>query len=81
MSKADMMFKAMGYEKTLDDDHNIFFEKYFAPMQCTETIAFVREYKMVEISYDKDIVVTSLDVEQHLAIHAKLTDLGWLENE
>lgn len=81
MSKADKMFKVMGYEKTLDDDHNIFYEKFWEGTNCTETIAFNMKYKMVEISYDKDNIVASFGIEQHLAVHDKLTELGWLDNE
>ena len=78
MSKADKMFKAMWYEKTLDDDHNIFYEKFWAGANCTEIIAFNMKYKMVEISYDKDNIVAAFNVEQHLAVHEKLTEMGWL---
>ena len=81
MSKADKMFKELGYDKTQDNDRFIFYEKFWVGANCTETIAIDKEEKVVEISYDKDNIVASFDVEQHLAVHEKLTELGWLENE
>ena len=78
MSKADKMFKESGYDKTQDNDKVIFYEKYWQPAQCTETIAIDKEEKVVEISYDKDNIVASFNVEQHLVIHEKLTELGWV---
>ena len=81
MSKADKMFKELGYDKTQVNDKVTFYEKYWQPTQCTETIAFDMEEKVVEISYDKDNIVASFNVEQHLAIHEKVTELGWIEND
>ena len=78
MSKADKMFIELGYYKTQGNDKVIFYEKYFAPTQCTETIAFDMEEKMVEISYDKDNIVVAFQMDSHLAIHEKLKELGWL---
>lgn len=80
-SKADMMFEELGYDKTQDNDKVIFYEKFWVGTNCTETIAIDMEEKMVEISYDKDNIVASFNVEQHLAIHERLKELEWLENE
>lgn len=80
-SKAGKMFKEMGYEKTLDADHNIFYDKYWEGLDCTETIAFNIEEKMIEIIYDRDNIVTSFGPEVHLAIHGHLKELGWVGND
>ena len=66
MSKADKMFEEMGYKKIIDDD------KYRTVYNCYG----------IEIVFEnrwKEVITDGLTIQEHLAIHEKMKELGWLE--
>ena len=79
MSKADRMFKKLGYEKeeneeeityTIKDRWVLCFGKLF------------KEYYMHDYINDELIGNSvSINMNEHLAIHEKLKELGWLDEK
>lgn len=71
MSKADKMFKELGYYQL----NNGYLKKY--NNGYTKFIAFVSgEYS---ISFPPTYHRTKINKKEHLAIHEKMKELGWLD--
>lgn len=87
MSKADKMFEELGFTKTKDT----FIENVMNWMIIyldKENFGRQRRITIFEDSYfvtlrdiydDKDIAGARVNKEEHLAIHEKLKELGWLK--
>ena len=72
MTKADKLFKELGYKKT-EDDYKIYYES--KADQATGYISFVFDKKCKNINIDTFISMPKLK-----AIIKKCEELGWLDN-
>lgn len=68
MSKADKMFEELGYKKIETDEYVEYGHR--------TNYTCVNLWKD-ECLYDNDSLFTS--IQEHLAIHEKLKELGWIE--
>ena len=78
MSKADKMFKELGYEKVRDTQTSIFYLKNFNDRIDTSHINFYLVSRTIEVSWDYSYS-REFDVLENLAIHEKTKELGWLD--
>lgn len=78
MSKADKLFRELGYGKTKNDIDLVIYSKYFEITECTLDIAFVIDEKRYELPIDKHLVI-DIDIPLHSAIHEKMKELGLIE--
>lgn len=76
MSKADNMFKELGYVKSETDDINSIVYEYKVRKVSFEIIfdKFNKEYCSQQ--YEELVTITP---KEHLAIHEKMKELGWIE--
>lgn len=65
MSKADKMFEELGYKK-IDDD------KY-------RTVYTFDGSEIVFQNRLKEVTIDDLTIQEHLAIHEKMKEFGWIE--
>lgn len=65
MSKADKMFKDLKYVKTIDN------EEYILYSSVKNDIFFDLD--------DIEVLSKKIGVNEHLAIHEKIKELGWLD--
>ena len=73
MSKADKMFKKLGYE--LFVDKNDF--KIYRHCEVNLDISFELNFKQfLKLWNDR---MSPITVDEHLAIHEKMKELGWLD--
>lgn len=87
MSKADKMFEELGFTKTKDtlieDVMNwmiIYLEKEIYGRQRIITIFEDCYYVTLRDTYEgKDIGGARVNKEEHLAIHEKMKELGWIK--
>ena len=66
MSKADRLFEELGYKKIVDDKYRT-----------------VYNYYGIEIVFKnqlKEVIIDGVTVREHLAIHEKMKELGWIKN-
>lgn len=71
MSKADKMFKKMGFKKKEDDTWVNYYNDF------TEVV-FNKEVKMYTFHQSNGDIVYANGIN-HLAIHEKMKELGWLD--
>lgn len=75
MSKADKMFKELGFEKTIWGSEKTLSIRYESNNKGA--IIFVPFSKVV---YGiEDFESKEITVKEHLAIHEKMKELGWLD--
>lgn len=75
MSKADEMFKKLGYKKK---SNNKFFKEYVLKKQyVVYRIVFCIEQKCIEFCNDSDGYFTRFNGEELQAINEKVKELGW----
>lgn len=74
MSKADKMFKELGYVTPKKDCINSIIYKY---RMDGHEIVFDKLNKEYHAQYHN--IVVTITAEEHLAIHEKLKELGWIE--
>ena len=85
MSKADEMFKELGY-KNIEDKYNINYIKMYSFIngdRVREQIRFCKLDKYVHIenfNYDTGVIFGKfLDIKELQAINEKVKELGWNE--
>lgn len=75
MSKADKMFKELGYEKSETDDNNFIVYDYRTGYMWFE-IVFDKLNKEYYSQQYEDL--PNITPKEHLAIHEKMKELGWI---
>lgn len=79
MSKADKMFDELGYTKALfksiKSSQTERYLKYIGDSSLHNLIVFYEETREVELH----LGLNAIYVKEHLAIHEKMKELGWIE--
>ena len=75
MSKADEMFKELGYTKIQDDKYWVDYQKR------NENISFNLTHKFIETTrkYRNEYIDKRLNIKELQAINEKCKELGWLD--
>lgn len=76
MSKADEMFKELGYIQTHDGNDNTEFYKYETGFLQDDTLVLIRFYKKYKEIYKNG----AISMQELQAINEKVKELGWNEN-
>lgn len=79
MSKADEMFKELGYEKKFEDEYEIKYK--YETVQLGDTFCFILQFmKKAEIIYHRDTDCNSIGIDIDLlqAINEKVKELKWI---
>lgn len=81
MSKADKMFKELGFKKNKPfDNETLYFYAHCEEDEPAEYICFNRDKTVSTFCSDKDYMVC-LNKEWLQAINEKCKELGWLDKE
>lgn len=76
MSKADEMFKELGYEKETEYDYEFIYRKYEKHI-----FKFIRFWKLDKevIKQDEDGRYMGISMQELQAINEKVKELGWID--
>lgn len=65
MTKADKMFEELGYKKIVEDKYRTVYDYYGIGILFK--------------NLSKEVLIDGMNVREHLAIHEKMKELGWIE--
>ena len=73
MSKADKMFEELGYKKEVNSD------SFIRELSIKGHFNVIQFFKEIGV-YSLHLKLNQINIKEHIAIHEKMKELGWLND-